>query len=90
MPCVTITKLALENNPNDLVAVVLSDKTKNKFGIIRLLVDAVFALVGFALGGVIGAGSIVCIALVGPVAGVFLPINDRIVQRLVGYIVSDR
>jgi uncharacterized membrane protein YczE len=73
--------------PNDLVAVVLSDKTNKKFGIVRLLVDAAFALLGFALGGVVGAGTIVCIALVGPVAGIFLPINERIVQRLVGDIV---
>jgi len=31
--------------PNDLVAVVISDKTKKKFGIIRLLVDGVFAAI---------------------------------------------
>ena len=68
--------------PNDLVAVVISDKTKKKFGIIRLLVDGVFAAIGFALGGVLGAGTIVCIALVGPVAGVFLPINERMINRM--------
>ncbi len=75
--------------PNDLVAVVLSDKTKKKFGIVRLFVDAVFALIGFALGGVIGVGSVVCIALVGPVAGIFLPINERIIQRLVNTWIED-
>ena len=32
--------------PNDLVAVVISDKTKKKFGIIRLIVDSVFAAIG--------------------------------------------
>ena len=68
--------------PNDLVAVVISDKTKKKFGIIRLIVDGVFAAIGFALGGVLGAGTIVCIALVGPVAGVFLPLNERIIERM--------
>ena len=68
--------------PNDLVAVVLSDKTKKKFGIVRLLVDAAFAALGFVLGGVVGVGTIVCIALVGPVAGVFLPVNKRLVQRI--------
>ncbi len=68
--------------PNDLVAVVLSDKTKKKFGIVRLFVDAAFAALGFALGGVVGAGTIVCIALVGPVAGFFLPINERLVKRI--------
>ena len=68
--------------PNDLVAVVLSDKTKKKFGIVRLLVDAAFAALGFVLGGVVGVGTIVCIALVGPVAGIFLPVNKRLVQRI--------
>ncbi|MCR5765936.1 MAG: hypothetical protein K6G09_08190 [Treponema sp.] len=69
--------------PNDLVALVLSDKIHKKFGIIRLIVDAVFTLLGFALGGVVGAGTIVCIALVGPVAGFFLPVNGRLVNRCV-------
>ncbi len=68
--------------PNDLVAVVISDKTKKKFGIIRLIVDGVFAAIGFALGGVLGAGTIVCIALVGPVAGVFLPINEKMINKI--------
>lgn len=68
--------------PNDLVAVVISDKTKKKFGIIRLVVDGVFTAIGFALGGVLGAGTIVCIALVGPVAGIFLPINERMINKI--------
>ncbi len=68
--------------PNDLVAVVLSDKIKKKFGIVRLVVDAAFAAIGFVLGGVVGVGTIVCIALVGPVAGIFLPINERLIQNL--------
>ena len=69
--------------PNDLVAVVISDKTQKKFGIVRLIVDAIFAVVGFVLGGVVGLGTIVCIALVGPVAGVFLPINEKMIRRIV-------
>ena len=69
--------------PNDLVAVVISDKTKKKFGIIRLVVDGVFAAIGFALGGVLGAGTIVCIALVGPVAGVFLPVNEKMIGKII-------
>ena len=69
--------------PNDLVAVVISDKIKKKFGIVRLIVDGVFAVIGFALGGVLGAGTVVCIALVGPVAGVFLPINEKMVNKIV-------
>ncbi len=70
--------------PNDLVAVVISDKSGKKFSIVRLVVDGVFALVGFLLGGVLGIGTIVCIALVGPVAGIFLPVNERLINGIVG------
>ena len=69
--------------PNDLVAVVISDKTKLKFSIIRLCIDGVFALIGFLLGGILGVGTLVCIALVGPVAGLFMPINEKAVNSLV-------
>ncbi len=68
--------------PNDLVAVVISDKLNKKFSIIRLIVDGIFALIGFLLGGIIGIGTIVCIVLVGPVAGLFLPINEKMVQKI--------
>ena len=69
--------------PNDLVAVVISDKIHRKFSIVRLIVDGVFALVGFILGGIVGAGTLVCIALVGPVAGIFLPINEKLVENII-------
>ena len=68
--------------PNDLVAVVLSEKTGRKFSIVRLLVDVLFTLAGFVLGGIVGVGTIVCIALVGPVAGFFLPINEKIIKKI--------
>ena len=51
--------------------------------IIRLCVDGVFALIGFLLGGILGIGTLVCIALVGPVAGLFMPINEKAVNSLV-------
>ena len=69
--------------PNDLVAVVIADKTRRKFGIVRLLVDLAFALTGFALGGILGIGTVVCTALVGPVAGIFMPMNEKQVTALV-------
>ena len=69
--------------PNDLVAVVISDKLHTKFSATRLIVDGCFALIGFLFGGVIGAGTLVCIALVGPVAGIFLPINEKLISKTV-------
>lgn len=76
--------------PNDLVAVVISDKTKAKFSIIRIATDAAFVLVGALLGGVFGAGTIVCVALVGPVAGLFMPINERWINAAVARAVGKK
>lgn len=68
--------------PNDLVAVVISDKLKKKFSIIRVIVDAGFALIGYLLGGTVGVGTLICMVLVGPIAGFFLPINGRIIGSI--------
>lgn len=64
--------------PNDLVAVVLSDKSGKPFGPVRIGVDLTFALVGFALGGVVGIGTIICAFLVGPAAQPFFPVSEKI------------
>lgn len=63
--------------PNDLVALVISEKTKWRFGIVRICTDAAFVVAGFVLGGVFGVGTVVCAFLVGPVADVFLPRNEK-------------
>ena len=68
--------------PNDLVAVVISDKTKKKFSIIRIIVDVSFVAIGFLLGGSIGIGTIICAFCVGPVAGHFLPVNEKLVNNV--------
>ena len=64
--------------PNDLVAVVLCDKSGKPFGPVRIGVDLTFALVGFALGGVVGIGTIICAFLVGPAAQLFFPVSEKI------------
>ena len=69
--------------PNDLVALVISEKKSWRFSIVRVTVDAVFVLCGFLLGGTAGAGTLVCMFLVGPVAGFFLPLNGRWIEALV-------
>lgn len=70
--------------PNDLVAVVLSDKTRWKFGPVRITVDVCFALTGFLLGGTLGLGTIICAFLVGPAAQVFMPVSGRICAGVTG------
>ena len=68
--------------PNDLVAVVISDKTKQSFGIVRVITDISFVLAGFLLGGSVGLGTVICAACVGPVANIFLPINKKLIQKV--------
>jgi hypothetical protein len=67
--------------PNDLVAVVLSDKTKIRFWIVRIVVDVLFVTIGALLGGTFGVGTVICAFLVGPVAGFCMPFSKAIVER---------
>lgn len=73
-----VIKSQAGTGPNDLVAVVISDKLKRKFGVIRILVDVGFALAGFLLGGTLGIGTIVCACLVGPTAQIFMPVSEKL------------
>lgn len=68
--------------PNDLVAVVISDKLKRNFGIVRIIVDLSFVIIGFILSGTVGIGTVVCAFLVGPVANFFLPFNEKIIDSV--------
>ncbi|SFU55323.1 YczE/YyaS/YitT family protein [Butyrivibrio sp. INlla21] len=72
--------------PNDLVAVVVSDKTKKKFSIMRIIVDSLFVIVGWLLDGTFGIGTLICAALVGPVAGFFMPFSEKICSKAVSVI----
>ena len=67
---------------NDLVAVVISEKLKKPFGPVRVAVDLCFALAGYALGGVLGVGTLAAAFLVGPAAQVFMPRSERICQAV--------
>lgn len=69
--------------PNDLVAIVISDKIHRKFSIVRVIVDICFVALGWILGGTFGVGTVICAALVGPVAGIFLPINQKIIENVI-------
>lgn len=68
--------------PNDLVAIVISDKLHKKFSITRIIVDLCFVGIGYVLGGLVGIGTIICAFCVGPVASYFLPVNEKIVAKI--------
>ena len=65
--------------PNDLVAVVISEKSGIRFGIVRVVTDILFVLTGFLLGGRFGIGTIICAFLVGPVAEFCMPLSASLV-----------
>lgn len=73
-----VIKSQAGTGPNDLVAVVISDKSGKKFGTVRIAVDVGFALAGFLLGGTVGLGTVICACLVGPTAQVFMPASEKI------------
>ena len=68
--------------PNDLVAIVLSDRLSKPFGPVRILVDICFVASGFLMGGAVGIGTLISACLVGPVAGIFLPLSEKLVNTL--------
>lgn len=75
--------------PNDLVAVVLSDKLNKPFGPIRVAVDCAFAGIGWILGGVLGVGTVVCAVLVGPAAQLFFPVSEKFCQIVLRQFAGD-
>lgn len=79
-----VIKSEAGTGPNDLVAIVISDKSKKPFGIVRILTDVSFVAVGFLLGGKLGIGTIICAFLVGPVAQQFMPYSEKICKKVLG------
>lgn len=84
-----VIKSEAGTGPNDLVAIVISDKLKKKFSIMRVIVDVCFAGVGFLLGGKLGIGTVICAFVVGPVAGIFMPFNEKLIKRILGRILKE-
>lgn len=75
--------------PNDLVAIAISEKGHFPFGITRTITDVSFVVLGFLLGGKFGIGTVICAVLVGMVAERFLPINEKIIKRLLNLVGAD-
>ena len=66
--------------PNDLVAVILSDKIeKVEFRWVRVGCDLFFVVLGFLLGGTVGVGTIVAVCLTGPLVQFWLPVTRKLV-----------
>lgn len=67
--------------PNDLVAIILSDKLKRvQFRWVRVGCDLFFVALGFFLGGTVGVGTIVAVCLTGPLVQFWLPRSKKPVR----------
>jgi len=81
--------IVIESNsgtgPNDLIAIILTDKLNQKrnvqFRAVRVGCDLFFVIVGFMLGGKFGIGTIAAALLVGPAAQFFLPKSRVLVKK---------
>lgn len=52
--------------PNDALYLAIVRRTGKPYGLIRALVDAVYLVLGFFCGGVIGIGTLICVVVIGP------------------------
>lgn len=69
--------------PNDLVAVILSDRLQRvEFRWVRVACDLFFVALGFVLGGTVGAGTIAAVFLTGPLVQFWLPITKGWIVRV--------
>lgn len=73
--------------PNDLIAIILTDKLslrwkKIQFRWVRVTCDVVFTGIGFILGGVFGIGTVVAALLVGPSVQLFLPNSRKAIHKI--------
>ncbi len=73
--------------PNDLIAIILTDKLKKfPFSRVRMGCDVVFTLAGFLMGGVVGIGTLVAVVLIGPTVQFFLPRSEKMIARYFPYL----
>lgn len=72
--------------PNDLVAIILSDKINKRWKVafrwVRIAVDLLFILLGFFLGGTLGVGTIAAAVLIGPIVQLCLPVSQKLIHKV--------
>ena len=71
--------------PNDLVAIILSDKLeKIEFRWVRVGCDLFFVAAGFLLGGTVGVGTVVAAFCTGPLVQFWLPKTAAPIRAILG------
>lgn len=69
--------------PNDLLILIITDKTKYQYKWIRIAFDIFCVVIGFSLGAVVGLGTIICATLLGPAIQFFMPRINKIVKTFI-------
>lgn len=69
--------------PNDIIPFIIKDKTNLEYRWIRMALDVSFLIIGFALGGIFGIGTIISALLTGPCIQFCLPYGERFVNAIV-------
>lgn len=64
-------------SPFEGIIVTISNKTKVRFGIIKIIFDAIYFTTGALLGGVCGIGSIMTVFLYGPTIDMFMKLLKK-------------
>ena len=71
--------------PNDLVAIILSDKLEQiEFRWVRVGCDLFFVAAGFLLGGTVGVGTVVAAFCTGPLVQFWLPKTAAPIRAILG------
>ena len=70
--------------PNDLVPLIIRDKTNFQYRWIRIGLDLSFLVVGYLLAGVVGLGTIIAVLFTGPAIQFFMPPCEKIVHKFIG------
>ncbi|MCB2298471.1 YczE/YyaS/YitT family protein [Clostridium tagluense] len=69
--------------PNDIISFIIKDKTNLEYRWIRMALDVSFLIIGFALGGIFGIGTIISALLTGPFIQFCLPYGEKFVNAIV-------
>lgn len=67
--------------PNDSVYFVLQERLNKPYGLVRILMDGVYFLLGVLCGGVIGIGTIICLLLFGPMVDLFYKRVEKVIAQ---------
>lgn len=66
----------------DLIAEIISDKTKIQYRIIRVSSDAILLISGYLLGGAVGVGTVVAVVFTGPIVQFVRPFMIKVVNKM--------